>query len=913
MQKNIPFSYGIHRSPSIGNDGELSECVNLLPKNGELVNIHPPQPIGITLEEGDTLLYVHRVSGKTNYITLDGSENRQGLIAYYNNEEEGKQSIQEELTGNESVFSVNSIGNTLVVLCSDGIHYYLHKENTYKALGSHVPDLGLVFGLEAQTMSRDTNENISIDNYGDKIYRLGTIELYDNGNTQMIEKVFALLNPILEDHREAGYFFNPFFVRYAYRTHGGSYMYVSNPVLMVPNSGTFPYIEAVEGFKINIPGLGIDTTTKEEGFKSYLQDGVLLKGANKIRFKFNSCKLCYKITNQQALTNLEDWSDIIQYIDIFVTNPSNSRLKNDGTCHIYINEDSYGPLYQPFGGYVKGLTKDVFGYIDSYDFTNADLITLPQMDNKEYEELMESEGVFRLAESITLDNLKNKYVYDNGFIMAEVGSLNNINSRETLDTEYDYHSRDSIVAKYAFEYNSRLNITGIDRYPYCPTANMMFTFTDGYLDTEGESVQKTYDVSVYAILSESGKRIKLNSASTPLYDMPSWVFFPSTKITQLIFERKDPDTGTYDYAVLPMKQHASLNGSYYMKKENSETYSYNPFEKEQIAFTSERPAVLDEEYDNFVPESNKIYTSEADNPFVFPLSGINTIGTGDINGICSATKALSQGQFGQFPLYVFSTDGIWAMEVNPDTGLYSSVHPVSRDVCSNVKSIAQIDNAIVFATEQGLKLLQGSEVSLISRAMEGFHLSKSKYNILQGYEDLFVEDEGQFIDVLRGCQIIYDYPNALLHIYPQEGGKHYIYSFESGEYSSFVGHELVTSVPGYPESVLQIGNSLFSYKNINSEVMQKGFLITRPLSFDDPLAMKMLEDIRMTSYRSSHESKIRYAVFVSNDNRLWSQMLSLRSRSYKYFRFVIFTYMYDTDALSGISVQFNYTRTGKMR
>lgn len=914
MQKNIPFSYGIHRSPSIGNDGELSECVNLISRNGELSNIHAPQSIGITMEEGDKLLYVHKISGKSNYIALigDTEENANGILAYYT--EEGNRSVIEEsgITGNESIFSVSSIGNTLVALFNDDIRYYLYKDNAYKALGSHVPDLGLVFGLQVVRKNISTNENITIDNYEDKIFKVGTEQLYDNGNTQMLEKVFALLNPILESDRDNGYFFNPFLVRYAYRTHGGAYLYVSNPVLMVPNSGTFPYIEALEGFVIDIPDFSMEATTKAEGFEIFLSGGVKLKGAKNIVIKYNACQLYYKVTNQDALTNIEDWSDIIQSIDIFVTNPSVSRLKNEGDCHIYIHGDTYGPLYKPFGGYVKGLGKEVFGYFEDYDFTNADLITLPQMETKDYEEAFESEGVFRLAESITFENLKNKYVYDDGFMMADVGSLNNINSRETLDTSYDYHSRDKLVAKYAFDYNSRLNITGIDRYPYCPTANMMFTFTDGYLDTEGNSVAKTYDVSVYAILSESGKRVKLSSVSTPLYNMPAWVFFPSAKVTQLIFERKDPATGTYDYATLPMKQHPSLDGSYYMKKENSDTYSYNPFEKEQMEFISERPGVLDEEYENFVSEPNKIYTSETDNPFVFPLSGINTIGTGEIMGICSATKALSQGQFGQFPLYVFSSDGIWAMEVNADTGLYSSVHPVSRDVCSNTKSIVQIDNAIAFATEQGLKILQGSDVTLISRAMEGADISKSKYNILQGFEDLFVEDNRQFVDLLRNCSIVYDYPNALLHIYPSEGEKHYVYSFESGEYSCFVGHELNASVPGYPESVLQIGTELFSYKNRMSETRQKGFLITRPLSFDDPLAMKMLEDVRMTYSRSSGSS-IRYAVFVSNDKRLWSRMLSLRSRSYKYFRFVIFTDMYDTDALSGISVQFNYTRTGKMR
>ena len=48
-QQDISLSYGIHRSPSIGNEGELSECVNLIPKNGELVNIQPVSYTHLTL------------------------------------------------------------------------------------------------------------------------------------------------------------------------------------------------------------------------------------------------------------------------------------------------------------------------------------------------------------------------------------------------------------------------------------------------------------------------------------------------------------------------------------------------------------------------------------------------------------------------------------------------------------------------------------------------------------------------------------------------------------------------------------------------------------------------------------------------------------------------------------------------
>ena len=110
---------------------------------------------------------------------------------------------------------------------------------------------------------------------------------------------------------------------------------------------------------------------------------------------------------------------------------------------------------------------------------------------------------------------------------------------------------------------------------------------------------------------------------------------------------------------------------------------------------------------------NKIYTSEINNPFHFPVLGINTIGTGTILGISSAVKALSEGQFGQFPLYAFTSEGVWALEVS-NTGSYSARQPVTREVCINTNSITQIDNAVLFATNRGIMLISGSTAQCIS-------------------------------------------------------------------------------------------------------------------------------------------------------------------------------------------------------
>ena len=73
MDKIIPFNKGIRRQPSLGEDGELSELVNLIPKNGELVNVRDEVKVdlkynGEAYKINGELLCIHRVSDCISYV-----------------------------------------------------------------------------------------------------------------------------------------------------------------------------------------------------------------------------------------------------------------------------------------------------------------------------------------------------------------------------------------------------------------------------------------------------------------------------------------------------------------------------------------------------------------------------------------------------------------------------------------------------------------------------------------------------------------------------------------------------------------------------------------------------------------------------------------------------------------------------
>ena len=70
--------------------------------------------------------------------------------------------------------------------------------------------------------------------------------------------------------------------------------------------------------------------------------------------------------------------------------------------------------------------------------------------------------------------------------------------------------------------------------------------------------------------------------------------------------------------------------------------------------------------------------SRVDNPLFFPAVSTYSFDA-DIVAVCSNTVAVSQGQFGQHPLYVFTTEGVWLMSVDVSgAGSYLAQIPCSR-------------------------------------------------------------------------------------------------------------------------------------------------------------------------------------------------------------------------------------------
>ena len=327
---------------------------------------------------------------------------------------------------------------------------------------------------------------------------------------------------------------------------------------------------------------------------------------------------------------------------------------------------------------------------------------------------------------------------------------------------------------------------------------------------------------------------------------------------------------------------------------------------------------------NITSDRDSIRYTDVNSPFDNDATMVvEDVNFGQILNISNSAKALSQGQFGAFPLYAFCEDGIWALTLS-DSGEINGKQPISRDVCNNPDSVTQIDDAVVFTTDKGLMLIQGSDVVCLSEGMNGFNTDErvyfpegffSRYGE-EGFEEIIKTEDRDFREILKSCRISYDYVNQLLRIYPKEdNGKYYVFSMQSREWASVITEgEVKAVVTDYPSSIVQIGDKLYrpSERDDNSNV-KLGILLTRPIMLDDAFSLKKLQDMRLYYSKLDGTSKCKVIVYASNDGTNWGMVNSLRKRAFKYYRFAVITKMKDMDALSGMALRYETERTNKLR
>ena len=908
-------------------DGELSVSMDLWSENGALKPVLQPQQV-LQCNEGDNVVCVHQTTTFKHFIV----QTSQGKLIYAN---EGTDSFLpiSNVVGQytaSTMHRITAIGNMLVVLTTHGMDYYLWKDNAYKSLGSHLPEINLSFGLQGEAVVTEEEFDITLENELTR-EEIDNEEFSDENKRTISSQVHAKINKFIADRgTNNGKFIFPFFIRYAYRLYDGTLAMHSSPILMMCTTGPGPII--------------ISDTVPSKGMKKF-SNARVLGVAHQIVMQGMS---------NDTIALLETWKDIITSIDVFVSAPIYTYNQNkevdyfgdltpNGFPMVCINgnprtDKSWAERYQ-----LRSLYEM---YRDSEIENERGINTILSVPKDE-------ESVFDKIKACANFYLLKSYNIDSGMEAARVievsdDYLQSLVARESMEDDYDSH--DKLIPEYAFAYNQRLNIATLKKElfkGFRPKSVMQYT--DGFVDFFSENLP-SYDnrkanVRFFVHLNIDGTEYVLQDSieyTETMFNNPLlYYYYPNINAYKLTVEWVCADTngniGTY-YFCVPLTKHDFLNGAYYFSDWNGavngnyykiDSVVINPFTPIGWTSTGNQPSATS---DNIIDIKNKIYTSNINNPIYFPLLGINTVGVGTILGIAAATKALSQGQYRQFPLYAFSTDGVWSLEVS-STGSYSAKQPVTRDVCTDKDSITQLDNAILFVTEKGIMLLIGSDTKCITEEIDNLNGEVFNPTELPGYNLFTGETEQQrepfmmvsFREYMAGCRMIYDDTSRRLIVFNSKYRYAYVYSMIT-QLWAMMRSNIASYVLSYPEAyAMTTDYKLMDYsKRIpntvidgHSEKMQ--VIVTRPLKLGYPDMLKTpVVMMQRGVFKSGHVQTLLYG---SRDMMTWFPVYSSKDHSlrgysgtpYKYFRIVLICHLTDSESISGTTVEMIQKLSNRMR
>jgi len=325
---------------------------------------------------------------------------------------------------------------------------------------------------------------------------------------------------------------------------------------------------------------------------------------------------------------------------------------------------------------------------------------------------------------------------------------------------------------------------------------------------------------------------------------------------------------------------------------------------------------------------NSLLVSKFSNPFVFDTADILSL-DGKVLNVAVITHPLSQGQVGQYELYVFTDEGIFALSTKED-GSFSRIYPVSRDVLVSKTALVAIEQGVFFVTNKGVMLLQGMTITDISKHMIGLHYaidSSIQGAVQSGYLN-FVNDTTPFMSFMASAHIAFDYTGKRLIFFNSTKAYQYVYMIETQTW-----HKIGTSagainiINSYPECLVGIGgangasgslydfSTVIDHANYMTEVqnppVQQCVIITRPFDLDEPDVRKTIKDIRIRGRFNRND--VKYLLLGSFDGINWKRLPSLRGGSYKFFRLFIRAALAPTERISWVDVNYESRMATKLR
>ena len=854
MLKNITFK-GIVRSTDnlYSKDGECAELINLRIANGVAQPIAPPLELA-SLPRKYSAVYRHEIAGVYMCIACED-----GAVYLYDSEFNPLCSSEapqlEVIPLYSDVKRIEFVGNLVCFFTSTSTLYALYDMGRYRRLGERPPMPRLGFTLYSHVESVTTEYK----------YRSGKTTSDEDENLYWENVSKGYFDECVAKLNAKGCYIDRAMFRYAFRLFDGSYSFFS-PIYYVKDTNIVDGVYNDSGNFVAVP-------QDKDATSSYYT--VKVKG---FAPKFNF-----------SAFNLEEWENIIVSVDVFSSGsiPGHKIApRKDG------NELSAPDVYMPKS--CSEIFDDVSKCSQFYKVAefNINGVLVDSLSNVSPSSLALSQEIGEESLSLTSRTADYTYVLNNRLHIAGL--------RETFFKGYDTHcfvpatmasltlsgsvyveiettkgkavvrrDYDKLIVGYS---SGNKYIAPLIQYPDARAVRMTFFIRETrrrYRKSFPLTRHKSLNIAYYLNTLNDGVNVSVsgvfsNNVAYYILSEGNIKTFFSYRVG--VYTLTYSDDGLWMYGDRPFIFASQVDaGGYYgtfsfvgvlvVGDKLTVTIEENVFDNDiksiaNIPIDASWEELIEddstEEINCVEQRGNVLKVSATDNPFLFPLAQTYTPSQGNIIAVCSNTMALSQGQFGQHPLYLFCADGIWAMSSDASGKFaYSSCYPLSREVCISADSVRGIDSGVTFISEKGLMLIEGGRVTSLSAALDCEPVASNKSALSRIASIVSLENglgDENFKEYSKGASVGYLYEYRELVVTNPNYPYSYIFSLLNGTCYKYM-YSFVYISNSYPQLI-----TLMNGDSGTKVVMPGGeegcnniLLMTRPLLWGTKLHKRIMQ------------------------------------------------------------------------
>ena len=904
---------GLTNSPSDYDcqDGELATCLNLINEDGSLHPIHKPVVAeqNITLPNNScSIRYVHNVThANKNHSHYIVNCTNSSPYSWYWTEKGGDGTHHELNLGNFKVNSVTAIGNIICFVGDKNILYAFWNKDSYSIFNKNAFNYTFsvtnTSGVEVDAIAQLGDDfqgcfwtpSFGSQDYGNLIFE-GT---KPNGTKTIWNAIDSMINKAMSENGNT-YFKYLVFGVVALRLYDGTYSNISNLFVLCPknNINNIFYYNADK-----------ETIKNTEYYKFVRASGYIHR---------------HQINVQLDLTGIEDF---VQGVDVFLTKGTDFLLLDKG----YDTEstETVNNLKKRKGTITFERLKKSALYREFDNLTFYHSIYITKEDLGKNIDLLNVQGT---EESLSLADMGRTSIgsscaiaYNNRLHLANIQNYIN-----------DIFSPNPI---YKFELNS----SGTS-FPVEKINTILGNYMDVPLTDEGwydYGKMNTDTAEVIAIIDNKYYyKATVQYPLNPIFVVP----FQDAKSVKLYIKHKGKLIDEIGFRNINLHQSETFGMSYYIFNAENGIFSF----MQKYELSNNGGVLTRRQGDTFTSTSSKFYdeasqkcdsdgakieqlaslikVSEAENPLVFPAKNSVQVGSSVISALAANTRPISEGQFGEAPLYAFTDEGVWVLMLGEE-GTYVARQPANREICSNPNGILQIDDAVLYPTNRGIMMQQGRNSICITDQLDGcpFNFMEMKYakqiiatNQTGSGEISYI----RFKDYLKSADMIYDYYNNRIIVFNPNQAYAYVYSLKSKMWGT-MKNVFNKRVNIYPESYAT--NKEGKILNVYVEEPYSNtpyFLCSRPLTISDKEVYKTIFTCIARGYfRKGTNGKCAIVLYGSNNLFDWyliktsinEYLRGIAGSPYKYFRVALIGNLATNESISGLSAEFQERLQNKLR